>query len=234
MKPLIDLHTHTIASGHAYSTLMENIQEAKNKGLMVYGLSEHSVTMPGTAHLFYFQNFRVIKDEILGVKILVGLEANIIDFNGNMDVNEEIEEQLDYMIASLHSPCIKPGNAKENTDALINAMKNKLVKIIGHPDDGKFPLEYERLVKAAKENNVLLEVNNSSLSPTSFRKNAKENYLTMLKLCKKYEVKVVYGSDAHICYDVGRFDNCENLIDEADFPRELVANYNIDSIDFIK
>jgi len=234
MKLIIDLHTHTIKSGHAYSTLMENIAEAKNKGLKIYGLSEHAVSMPGTAHEFYFHNLKVIKNEIMGVRILKGIEANIIDFNGNTDVSEQISESLDYMIASLHSPCLTPGNEDENTNAVINAMKHKKVKIIGHPDDSRFPLNYERIVLAARENNVLLEVNNSSLNPVSFRENARENYLLMLKLCKENQVKVIFGSDAHICYDVGEFSNCINLIKEVDFPKELVMNYSIDILEFIK
>ena len=60
MKPLIDLHTHAIMSGHAFSTIMENIAEAKNKGLQVYGLADHAVNMPGTAHIAYFKNLKVI------------------------------------------------------------------------------------------------------------------------------------------------------------------------------
>ncbi|QSX06632.1 phosphatase [Sedimentibacter sp. zth1] len=232
MKPLIDLHTHTLASGHAYSTLMENIQEAKNKGLKIYGLSEHAVNMPGTAHEFYFHNLRVIRDEIMGVKILKGIEANIIDFKGNTDVNVEISKQLDYMIASLHGPCIKPGTKEENTNALIGAMKHEKVKIIGHPDDGKFPIDYEKLVLAAKENNIFLEVNNSSLNPTSFRENARENYIELLERCKEHNVQIIFGSDAHMCYDVGEFTNCINLIKEVNFPKELIINYYPDKLDF--
>ena len=190
--------------------------------------------MPGTAHEFYFHNMRVIKDEIMGVRILKGIEANIIDFNGNLDVTKEISDKLDYMIASLHSPCIKPGNEEENTKAVINAMKHEKVKIIGHPDDNRFLLNYEKIVQAAKENNILLEVNNSSLSPVSFRQNAKENYIKMLKLCKENNVKIIFGSDAHICYDVGEFSNCISLIEEVNFPKELIINYSENILEYIK
>ena len=57
-KSLIDLHTHTIASGHAYSTLQENIDQAKKKGLKVLGTSDHYRLIPGTAHPFYFRNLK--------------------------------------------------------------------------------------------------------------------------------------------------------------------------------
>ena len=55
-----DLHTHTIASGHAYSTIKEMANSAKEKGLKLLGITEHAPTMPGTCHEFYFQNFRVL------------------------------------------------------------------------------------------------------------------------------------------------------------------------------
>lgn len=233
MKAIIDLHTHTISSGHAFSTLKENIEGGKENGLKIVGLSDHAVTMPGTAHLFYFHNMRVIREEINGIRVLKGVEANIIDYDGNLDVDTEIAEVLDYMIASVHGPCIKAGTIEENTRAMIKAMDNPKVKVIGHPDDSRFPIDYEKLVLAAKEKNVALEMNNSSLSPNSFRLNGIENYKKVLTLCEKHEVMIMMGSDAHIYYDVGRFDNCYKLLEEMNFPEELVWNFREDVLDFI-
>lgn len=233
MKAIIDLHTHTISSGHAFSTLKENIEGGKANGLKIVGLADHAVTMPGTAHPFYFHNMRVIREEIDGIRVLKGIEANIIDYDGNLDVEPEVMEILDYMIVSVHGPCIKAGNIEENTRALIKAMDNPKVKVIGHPDDSRFPIDYKKLVLAAKDKHVALEMNNSSLSPTSFRLNGVENYKTILKLCKEHEVKIMLGSDAHIYYDVGRFDNCYKMLKEMDFPEELVWNFREDVLEYI-
>ena len=233
MKALIDLHTHTISSGHAYSTLKENVEGAKENGLRILGVSDHAVNMPGTAHPFYFHNLKVIRDEIMGIRVLKGIEANIIDYEGNIDVEEEVAKTLDYIIASLHSPCIEAGTKEENTRALIKVMNNPYVKVIGHPDDSRFPIDYEKLVLAAKEKDIALEVNNSSLSPRSFRLNAKENYITMLKLCKKHQVKIILGSDAHIYYDIGLFPYCYEILKEVNFPEELVLNFNSECLEYI-
>lgn len=228
MKGIIDLHTHALASGHAYSTVKENIEYAKINGLKYYGLSDHGINMPGGPHLFYFQNLKVIPREVNGVRVLKGMEANIIDYDGNIDV--DIEKGLDYLIASLHTVCLDPGTKEENTRATLNAMDHELVKIIGHPDDGRYPLDYEAIVKKAKEKNILLEVNNSSLNSDSFRPNARENYKKLLSLCKECKVRIILGSDAHICYQVGIFDNAQKLLKELDFPNELVINYHEDEI----
>lgn len=225
MKPLVDLHCHTISSGHAFSTLKENIDEARLKGLKVLGISDHAVSMPGTAHEFYFSNLGVIKREINGVRILKGIEANIMDYEGNIDVSKDLCEKLDYVIASLHPPCIKPSSLEDNTRAVIKAIENPYVKIIGHPDDSRYPLDYKKVVQAAKENNVLIELNNSSLKPQSFRQNAKENYITILNLCKEQGVKIILSSDAHIYYEVGEFYYALSLLEEVNFPESLVANY---------
>ena len=106
MNYLFDLHTLTIASGHAYSTLKENMEEAAAKGLLAYGFSDHSEAVPGSCKNIYFMNFKVIPRKYKGVLILRGVEANIMDFKGNLDVDENVLKRLDYVIASLHTICI--------------------------------------------------------------------------------------------------------------------------------
>lgn len=233
MKILFDLHTHTIASGHSFSTLKENIEEAKAKGLYAMGTSDHSTSMPGTVHPIFFSNYKAIRDTIMGVKILKGIEVNIIDFEGSIDMSNDVLENMDYVIASLHQPCIVAGTVTQNTNALIHVMKNPYVKIIGHPDDDRFPLNYNELVLAAKREHVALELNNSSFSERSGRVNAHKNCTTILNLCKQYDVPIIMNSDAHIYYDIGNMSKCEELLAELDFPKKLVLNYSMQGLNFV-
>lgn len=230
MRELIDLHTHTISSGHAYSTVKENIDSASLKKLKYLGISDHGPKMPGSPHIFHFHNLKVIPKEISGVRVLRGAEVNILDFEGNLDLSEYDLNKLDYAIASLHIPCINPGNREENTMAVINAMNNNKVKIIGHLDDARYPVHYEMVVKKAKEKGILLELNNSSLKPNGARVGALKNDIEMLNVCRKMNAKIIFGSDSHICYDIGKFDNCIKLVKELDFPEELIVNYNEEDI----
>lgn len=231
MKAIVDMHTHTVASGHAYSTINENVQFAKKHGLKILGMSDHGPNMLGGPELYFFNNLKVIPKEIDGVRVLKGMEANILDTEGNLDkLDPRALPGLDYLIASLHTICIKPSTKEDNTKAILNAMDKEKVKIIGHPDDGRYPLDYEAIVKKAKEKNILIEVNNSSLSPNTFRKGARENIKTYLELCKKYGVKIIMGTDSHVCYDIGVFKYAEEVIEEAGFPKELVINYWEDQI----
>ncbi len=109
-------------------------------------------------------------------------------------------------------------------------MENPYVQIIGHPDNSRIPLDYESLVKAAKEHHVLLEVNNSSLKPGSPRPCARENYYTMLELCRRYNTAVILGSDSHCAADVGCHDQAAALLREMDFPEELVVNRSLKAL----
>ncbi|MFQ7520226.1 MULTISPECIES: phosphatase [Clostridia] len=231
MKAIIDMHTHTVASGHAYSTIHENIQFAKKHGMKFLGTSDHGSTMTGGPAEYFFHNLKVVPREMDGVKILRGMEANILDVNGNIDeLDSKALDGLDYLIASLHIVCIEPSTKEDNTMAILNVMDKEKVKIIGHPDDARYELDYEAIVKKAKEKNILLEVNNSSLSPNTSREGARENILKYLELCKEYGVRIIMGTDSHICYDIGVFQYAEAIIEEANFPKELVINYWEDQI----
>lgn len=229
MDYIMDLHTHTIASGHAYSTISEMIDTAAQKGLKLFGITEHAPAMPGTCNEIYYLNFRVIPRHQQGMQILLGSEVNIIDLDGKMDFDDEMLDIMDLVIASMHTPCLTPGSREENTRAYINVMNHPKITIIGHPDDGRYPIDAEAFVREAKETKTVIEVNNSSLNPRGFRQNSKENYKTILKYCEKYEVPVVVNSDAHICYDVANFGYAKRFFREIDFPKELVLNFDVDA-----
>ena len=122
--------------------------------------------MPGTCHRFYFDNLKVLPKLLHGVRILKGVELNIIDYEGSVDLPDSLIMELELVIASLHLPTFTVGSVEQNTDALVNAMKNPYIHIIGHPDDSRIPIDTKRLVEAAAQYKVMLEINNSSLRPT--------------------------------------------------------------------
>lgn len=220
---LADMHTHTVASGHAHNTIAEMVQTAKDRGIELFGITDHAVTMPGTCSEEYFRNLKNVSRDFDGIEVCLGVELNIIDYDGNVDMSEDDLRTMDITIASIHNTIgYMAGTMEQNTNAIINAIKNPLINIIGHPDDGNVPLDYERVVKAAKEYGTLLEVNNNSIG---FRTNARENNRIMVELCKKYDVPVIIGSDAHSVKVVGRHQAALEIIDEVGLEHELVMNY---------
>ena len=224
MKCLLDVHTHTVASGHAFSSLQEMVDAAAEKGLQILGITEHAPGIPGTCAPIYFRNLHVVPRHIKGVELLLGVELNIIDYKGTVDLDEAMLKMLDIRIAGLHSLCYTPGTVEENTDAVIGAIRNPYVNIISHPGDGTALLQFEPIVLAAKESGTLLEINNSSLNPVRHKVMARKNNLEILRLCKQYEVPLILGSDAHISYDIANYCWIYELLQLAEFPEKLILN----------
>lgn len=227
MKIELDVHTHTIASGHAFSTLQEMAQAAAGKGLKLLGITEHSPGIPGSCDPIYFRNLHVVPRQMYGIELLLGAEINILDCNGNIDMDEYYLKMLDLRIAGIHSLCYTHGSAEENTEGLVKVISNPYINIISHPGDGTAKLNFEPLVIAAKEHHTLLEINNSSLKPCRNKPDAKNNNLEILRLSKKYEVPVILGSDAHISFDIATYDYALQLVSETDFPEELIMNTDV-------
>jgi putative hydrolase len=228
MRYLIDTHTHTIASGHAYNTIDEMTRKANSIGLENLAITEHTPKMPGSCNMLYFTNLKILPERKYDVNRLFGCEANIVNLYGEVDMPDGLLRKMDIVIASFHIPCVKAGSVKENTRALINAMKNPYIDIIGHPDDSRYAVDMEMVVDAAKEYQTLLELNNSSLKPNGPRQGARENDIKMLELCKKKDVCITIGSDAHIEEDICNFGFAEELLEEVNFPDRLIVNKDID------
>lgn len=231
MKIEIDTHCHTLASGHAYNTMLEMAQAAAEKGLKGLALTEHAPEMPGSCKLYYFQNLRVVPRTMCGIRLLLGTELNIMDRTGRVDLPESALKGLDIAIASMHTPCFKDEKTRENvTEGYLSAMQNPYVDIIGHPDDGRFPADYDLLAKEARRTGTLLEVNNTSLRPGGFRENTWENGMRMLEACKKEGTMIVFGSDAHVDADIAEYTFAEKLCREIGFPEELIANTSLEKL----
>lgn len=225
-----DPHTHSIASGHAsLSTITDMAKKAAAMNLKMIGITDHGPATPCAGKPSYFRSLAMAPRKRLGVETLSGVELNILDQHGTVDLDMDILKKLDYAIASMHPQTFCPGTVESNTTAYINTMKNPCVKIIGHCDDTKYPVDYEALVKAAKEHRVLLEINNSSLSPAGYRGNTRPNAAAILKWCSRYDHPVVLSSDSHGTGHIGDFRYAYSLIEETGFPRSLVMNHSLDA-----
>ena len=165
MKIELDVHTHTIASGHAFSTLQEMAQAAADKGLKVLGITEHSPGVPGTCHPIYFRNLHVVPRRMYGVELLLGAEINILDGKGNLDLDEDYMKMLDIRIAGIHSLCYEYGTIEENTHGMVQVISNPFIHIISHPGDGTAALHFEPMVLVSR---FISCIKKSNFFPTGF------------------------------------------------------------------
>lgn len=222
MKLVFDGHTHTVASGHAYSTILENTLSAKKKGIKIIAMTDHAHGMPGGAHPYHFWNLKNIPRVINDVIVLRGVEANILNKNGDLDIDLDRDySELEVVIASIHGGIYEGGTKEENTEAYVNAIVRKNINVIGHPDDIRYPIDIDKVVKTAKEYNVAIEVNDAS---QRMGRSNKEIEKIILESCKKFGTKVICSSDAHIALDIGNFGKIMPILKETKFPEELIIN----------
>lgn len=221
-----DLHTHTVASGHAYSTVLENVAAAKKAKLEAIAITEHAPTMPGSVHPIHFHNYSVIPRRIEKIYVFCGVELNILDYEGSVDLSNNLLSRLDFVIASLHGNIIESSSIQNHTEAWLGAIDNPYIDCLGHPGRGDFEFDLPTVLEACKKNSIAIEVNAKSLEKHGNISRCEDIVLG----CKAYEVPIIVNSDAHFALDVGKFENSINFLNDLDFPEELVINRSLEAL----
>ena len=231
---LSDMHTHSIASGHGTScTISDMAKSASRKGLKLLGITDHGPATLAAGTASYFRSLTYSPRKRFNVELLYGIELNILDVNGKVDLEQELLEKLDYSIASIHAQNFHPASKEENTKAFLNVMKNPMVKILGHIDNTQYPVDSDAVVKAAGENGVLLEMNEASLAPYGYRGDTRSNCAEILRCCRKYLVPIVLSSDSHGAEHIGDFTYAADFVHQAMFPEGLILNNQIPKLKMI-
>lgn len=228
MNILLDTHTHTIASTHAYSTVLEMARSAKEAGLEAIAITDHAPAIPDGAHPWHFLNLKAVPREIDGVKILYGAEVNILDLDGNIDLDDDILQKLDVVNASIHRPCYKNVGEKDHTSAYLRIVNHPHIDIICHSGSPDFAYDYERIIDLAKKNNKLIEINNHSFF---VRKPSIPNCKKIAELCKEKGVGIVVSSDAHISFELGDYSHALDMLREISFPEKLIMNRSLNAFE---
>ncbi|SMB88522.1 putative hydrolase [Thermanaeromonas toyohensis ToBE] len=221
-----DLHTHTIASGHAYSTVKELAEAAQAKGLKMIAITDHGLAMPGGPHEYYFHNLISLPRKIGEVEILRGVEANIIDEEGHLDIPENLLEKLDIVLAGFHVATGFDGRSQEEyTRAALAVLANPHVHVLVHPGNPDFPLDLEAIAQAAAANRKALEFNNNSFFYS--RPGSLPRCQLLAQLAKKYKAPVVLSSDAHVFTAVGNFMRAWQVVRGAGINEDQILNLTV-------
>ena len=195
-----DLHAHTDWSDGRY-TLQDMVAAAKAEGLEYFAITDHSVSstvangLDRQRLLEQVARVRELDAKVEGITILAGSEVDIRRY-GELDFPDEVLEQLDIVVASVHSHFTL--TEAEMTRRIVRAIENPFVNIIGHPTGrmlGRRPmysLNIEEVIAAAAENSTVLEINGSpsrlDLDPE------------FVRMAKKAGVLLAVNTDAH---DIG-------------------------------
>lgn len=218
----VDLHMHTVASTHAYSTLSDYIAEAKRKGIKLFAITDHGPDMDDAPHHWHFINMRIWPRLVDGVGILRGIEANIKNIAGEIDCSGKMFDSLDLIIAGFHEPVFAPQDKETNTQAMIATIASGKVHVISHPGNPKYPVEVTAIAQAAAKHHVALEINNSSFLHS--RKGSEENCRAVAAAVRDAGGWVALGSDSHTAFTLGDFTECRKILDAVNFLEDRILN----------
>jgi putative hydrolase len=223
----IDLHVHTIASGHAHCTILEYIQQAKKLKMKTIGITEHG---PGSSEALvsyiYFRELGRIPKIIDGIRVLKGAEANIINIKGELDLDDETLERLDYVMANIHPTTpYKNKGEKINTQTIIKTIKSGKINILTHPFvDKGMPSDIKKISEAACKNNVLLEIDTAYLSERRINEKMLLDLKIMIDMVKKYNQKIIIGTDSHNIWELGNISGLDKFKKKIGLADELIIN----------
>lgn len=233
MKFDVDTHTHTYASGHAYSTLIENASAAKAHGLKMFCTTDHAQSMPGAPNDWFFGNQKILPRFLSEVAVIRGVEANILNIAGEIDIPLEVDTHLDWIIASLHEPVFHPADKATHTQALINVISSGRVDALGHLGNPNFDFDFHAVIQCAKQNNVAIEINNSSLKGVS-RIGSISRCRQIAAVARDLGAYITTGSDAHFCHDIGKLDLTSDLLEALNIPAQQVITHSTEQfLDFL-
>lgn len=215
----VDLHSHTHFSKCGIHTHLELLTRAKELGLKGLAITDHGpVLKPTTPGPFWDR----LNNPLEGIRLIKGMECNVLDGEGTIDLPEEKLKYMEIVLLGLH-PNIKPCDDKyKNTNMLIKAIeKNSAVNVITHPNDKHYPINFYRLAAAAIENNVVLELNNSK---TLLKRVDDSVTKELITACKELGCPMMINSDTHAIEELGLDDSVKPFLAELDFPEELIVN----------
>ncbi len=242
-----DIHTHTLYSRHAYSTIMENAAAAQAAGLEVLGSADHFGCM--TAAELHIRNYQFFINQRVWPRmwgntlLLRGAEADIVSLTGELfgqsiHVPENITgqpyrldhtlfslatEELDYLVASVHRKDFAEGaSVAQTTDMYLGALAQEKVFVLGHIGRSGVKFDLDEVLLEAKRRHKLIEINEHSLDGR--HGSAYKACCHVAERCAELGVGITTSTDAHIATSIGQFESVRELLDEVHFPKELVMN----------
>ena len=215
----VDLHSHTLFSQCGIHTHLEMLNAARAKGLAGLAITDHGPALKGRHPSPVYER---MGQPVEGIHYIRGIEANVTDEDGTIDVPEWLLPLLDIVLLGLHLRFGRNPHATDWTASLINAIqRNPWVDIITHPVDVNFPVDLEALAVVAKEHGVALELNNSKVL---YRRTTEVEIRRFLDICKATGCRIAVCSDSHAVHEIGDDESVRPLLEESGIPESQIVN----------
>jgi putative hydrolase len=215
----VDFHSHTLFSKCGLHTIVEMLTKAKSRGIAGLAITDHGPKLEGGPPTTFWDRLKAPVD---GIRLLKGMECNIIADDGAIDFPMQMLQYADIVLLGLHPHLPAGKSSSHNTGLLIRALtKNPFVDIVTHPEDLQYPLDFKALAQFAGERGLALECNNSKILNNRV---APERMIEYLDACKSARCRIAVNSDAHALTEVGLDESVRPLLQVVEYPVDLIVN----------
>ena len=221
----VDLHVHSLFSACGLHTFLELLEHGRRIGLKAMAITDHGLAVGGgRLTSVFFERFR---PPFADIKLYKGIEHNLLDENGTVDVSWQFMPFIDILLLGVH-PNLVPNRSKDFYTGMVIAAieKNPFLDILSHPNDPLYPLDYKRVAKKAKETGIALELNNSKIL---YARSTVEDALDLIHACKEAGCLMAVNSDTHAIQELGRDEAVRPLLAKAKFPEDLIVNRTLET-----
>ncbi len=215
----VDLHSHTLMSQCGIHTHLEMLHAARDRGLAGLAITDHGPALKGRLPSPVYER---LGQPLEGIRLIKGIEANVTDAEGAVDVPDWLLPLLDLVLLGLHVKFPRPAHHADWTDSMLAAIRrNPWVDLITHPVDENFPMDIERLAVAAKVQGIALELNNSKVL---YKRTSPERVRQFLDVCRETGCRIAVCSDAHTVCEIGGDESVRPLLEASGIPASQIVN----------
>ena len=220
----VDLHAHTSFSKCGIHSHIEMLSRAAEMGMKGVAITDHGPTLGGRVISTLFER---LHDPVPGVRFLKGMECNILEQTGCIDLPSNLLKYLDIVLLGLHPNTPKGLKPKDYTRMLVAAVENNpCVDVLSHINDPVYPVEFQPLAALARDNGLAIELNNSK---TLLGRADNSSTRSLVETCAREGCRVAVTSDAHSVNELGRDESVAPFINAAGFPSELLVTRNAEA-----
>jgi len=221
----IDLHSHSLFSSCGLHTCIEMLNHAKKQGMAALAITDHGLSLGGRLNSNFYER---LKDPVPGIRLLKGVECNLLEEQGAIDCPKQFLPYMDIVLLGIHHNIQKGLGKAVYTEMLLRAIQeNSFLDVLAHLNVAHYDVDFESVVRAAMDRGILIELNNSKCLP---RRSSPEVIQQLILTCKKLMCQVIVSSDAHAINEIGQDGMIRPILNDLDFPQELILNRDPESV----
>ncbi len=219
-----DLHAHSLFSSCGLHSIIEMLTKAEQRGLKAQAITDHGPFLGRKPSSTFFER---LDNPVEGILLLKGMECNVINEDGEIDVIDKFMQWYDVILTGFHYFEKKDSSPSYYSEIMTKAIiKNPCIDIIVHPNAPGYLMDFRIITESAAEYDVAVELNNAKLN---LGRSSEEETIGLIEACKNAGCKVAVNTDAHALNEVGCHEKIERLLNKTGFPEERIVNRTLES-----